>query len=168
MIYLVLASLLLIFLYVLSACVLQMKIPASISSTFYVLKHRWLFCSTMVLGGMLLLPAILECSKEGTEFLAYLAVIGLILVGFSPDYKGRDHIAHITGAWMTLLLSQIWVALNQPIVLTVWVAFLAHTICGISKFKEGVFVYKFKKTKPMFWVEIYALISTFISVLSLI
>ena len=40
-------------------------------------------------------------------------------------------------------------------------AYLIYTCIAIGKQKEGVFVYKFIQTKPMFWCEIAALFTTF-------
>ena len=104
---------------------------------------------------ILLMPAILEVSRPGIEFLAFLALIGMIMVGCAPDYA-RDpfqHKVHISGAVMCIGFSQLWVALNCWVILIpIWLAYLAYTGISIGKQKEGVFLYKFMQTKPMFYL----------------
>lgn len=153
-------------LYTGAVCIKSKGIPYSISATFYAIKHRYWFCFTMILTAWLLMPAILEISKPNTEFLAFLACIGMIGVGFTPNYKGdaMSNSIHCGSAVLTLLSSQLWVACNAGwVLLPVWLAYLTYTGIAIARQKEGGFLYKFYQTKPMFWVEIAALISTYLA-----
>lgn len=151
-------------LYTGAVCIKGRGVPNSISATFYALDHKWWFRFTMWVTPLLLMPAILEVSKPGTEFLAFLALIGMFAVGSAPDYA-RDpfqHKVHISGAVMCILFSQLWVMLNcWWVLLPVWGAYLTYTTISIVRQKEGVFLYKFMQTKPMFWVEIAALSCTY-------
>ena len=98
--------------YTTAVCIKQKGIPYSISATFYAIEHKGWFRFTMWASPMVLMPAILEVSKPGTEFLAYLALAGMIVVGCFPDYKADkfQHRGHIAGAMMAILFSQIWVS----------------------------------------------------------
>lgn len=167
MITLIILSILIIAGYTAAVCIKGRGVPYSISATFYALEHKWWFRFTMWLTPMLLMPAILEISRPGTEFLAFLALVGMIMVGSAPDYA-RDpfqHKVHVSGAVMCIVFSQAWVGFNcWWVLLPVWTAYLAYTIIAIYRQKEGVFVYKFYQTKPMFWVEVAALPVTYIAI----
>ena len=151
-------------LYTGTVCIKGWGVPYSISATFYALAHKWWFRFSMWLTPLLLMPAILEVSRLGTEFLAFLALVGMIMVGSAPDYA-RDpfqHKVHVSGAVMCIGFSQAWVALNcWWVILPVWGAYLTYTGIAIRRQKEGVFWYKFYQTKPMFWVEISSLGATY-------
>lgn len=151
-------------LYTGAVCIKGKGVPYSISATFYALAHKYWFRFTMWLTSLLLMPAILEVSRSGTEFLAFLALIGMFAVGSAPDYV-RDpfqHKVHVSGAIMCILFSQLWVALNCWVMLVpIWLAYLAYTGIAIARQKEGVFVYRFMETKPMFWIELASLTATY-------
>lgn len=153
--------------YTASVCIKAHGVPNSISATFYALAHKYWFRFTMWVTPMLLMPAILEVSRPNTEFPAFLALVGMIMVGCAPDYV-RDPFQrklHVSGAIMCILFSQLWVAFNWWPALFVWLAYLAYTGIAIGRQKEGVFIYRFLQTKPMFWVEITSLMATFLAIL---
>lgn len=147
-----------------AVCIKGRGVPNSISATFYALAHKYWFRFTMWTTPILLMPAILEVSRPGSEFLAFLALVGMIMVGCAPDYARApfQHKVHVSGAVMCIGFSQTWVALNcWWILLPVWLAYLTYTAVFITLQKEGVFVYRFMSTKPMFWIEICALSCTY-------
>jgi len=160
-------SMLVIAAYTAAVCVKTKGVPYSISATFYAIEHKEWFRFTMWACPMVLMPAILEVSKPGTEFLAYLALAGMIVVECFPNYKADkfQHRGHIAGAMMAILFSQTWVSLNLWPMLFVWLAYVGYTALSIAKGKEGTFWYKFYQSKPMFWIEIAALLSTYFTVL---
>ena len=152
--------------YTFSVCIKFKGIPNSISASFYSLEHKWWFRFTMWLTPILLLPAILEISKPNTEFLAFLALVGMIIVGCFPDYTSNkfNYRGHVAGAVMSMVFSQIWIALNYPIALAAWAVYLVLTMYftfrNLDKlldfYEEETFehfVESFLKTKPLFWVE---------------
>lgn len=151
-------------LYTGAVCIKGQGVPNSISATFYALAHKYWFRFTMWTTPMLLMPGILEVSRPSTEFLVFLALIGMIMVGCAPDYV-RDPFQkklHVSGAIMCILFSQVWVALNcWWVLLPVWLAYLIYTGIAIGRQKEGVLVYRFIETKPMFFVEVAALSATY-------
>lgn len=166
MLYLIILSILTIAAYTAAVCVKQGGVPNSISATFYKLEHKYWFMATMWLTAGLLMPAILEVSKLNTEFLAFFACAGMILVGAAPHFKEESEgKVHTAGAILCIVGSQVWVAFNMAWALFVWVAYLIYTAVAISRQKEGVFIYKFRQTKPMFWVEVAALVATYLTAL---
>ena len=166
--------------YTLSVCIKFKGVPNSISASFYSLEHKWWFRFTMWLTPMLLLPAILELSKPNTEFLAFLALIGMIVVGCFPDFTSDkyNYRGHVAGAIMSMVFSQIWIAFNFPMVLSVWILYLALTIYFTFRnldnsldFEEDEtfedFVECFLNTKPLFWVETICISIIFYSLFAL-
>lgn len=157
-------SLLLIATYTAAVCVKGKGIPYSISATFYALAHKWWFGITMVLTSGLLMPAILEITPDSYQFTAFLACVGMIMTGVAPHFKeGTEKKIHTTGAVLCLLFSQVWVGLTCPWMLLVWVGYLVYTVNGIKRNWTGYFIGSFLSTKPMFWVEITALVATYVT-----
>lgn len=160
---LIIVSIALLLSYTIGVCIKDKGIPYSISATYYSLKHKFWFGVSMMGGGMSLMPAILEMSKSNTEWAAFLACFGVVLVGFSPNFRDSFvYTVHMTGAVLCVLFSQVWVAMNSPIYLLVWVIYLIYTIiCMINS--NGIIINRYLSTKPMFWVEIAALTSTYLA-----
>lgn len=165
MLYLIILSILTIAAYTTAVCIKQKGVPASISATFYKLEHKYWFMATMWLTAGLLMPAILEVSKPNTEFLAFLALVGMFLVGAAPNFKEESEgKVHTAGAILCIVGSQVWVACNMAWALMVWAAYLIYTaVYMLAGEKTDSIVTDFLNTKPMFWVEIAALLATYIS-----
>lgn len=163
---LVLFSALCITVYTIAVCIKCKGIPYSISETFYKLEHKLWFGATMWLTAGLLMPAILEVTPDCHQFTAFLACLGMMLIGVAPNFKeGIDRPVHITGAILCILFSQLWVSLTCPWMLLVWAVYLAYTIWAMKKNWKGNVISAFLLTKPMFWIEVTALITTYISII---
>lgn len=155
------SSLSIILPYVLSACIKRRGVPNSISETYYVLSHKMWFLFAMWGTAGLLMPHILDNSEEGTECLAFMGLFGMFLVGAAPNFREEfEGKIHSAGAVLSLVGSQAWVLLNEPMCLIAWVNYLLYTIVYMSSFK-GSFKERFMRTKPMFWLEVSALAATF-------
>jgi hypothetical protein len=114
---LVILSALCIATYTAAVCIKFKGVPSSISATFYKLEHKLWFGATMVLTACLLMPAILEITPD-SQFTAFLACVGLIMVGVAPNFReGIDRKIHTIGAVLCLVFSQVWVSLTCPWVL---------------------------------------------------
>ena len=161
----ILISFLMILSYTASMCIKIGGIPNSISDTYYSLKHKLWFLATMWVTAGSLMPAILEMSKPNTGFLSFIACLGMALVGAAPNFKKDERKVHLAGAYLCIIGSQIWVAVNTWYFLSLWLILAAYTIIKVVKQDEGTFVYKFMSTKPMFWIEVTALASTYLAVL---
>lgn len=169
MIWLVVLSMSVIASYTAAVCIKQKGVPNSISATFYKLDHKVWFMATMWLTSGLLMPAILEVSKPDTEFLAFLACAGMFLVGTAPNFKEDfEGDIHELGALFCIAGSQLWVARNCPWCLLVWVAYLVYTVVMMTRHVSDSVIADFYRTKPMFWVEIVALLATYMSMFILI
>lgn len=159
-------SALLIAAYTVAVCIKCKGIPYSISETYYKIKHKFFFGVTMVLTACLLMPAILEITPDSYQFTAFLACVGLIMVGVAPNFReGIDRKIHTTGAVLCLVSSQVWVGLSLPWMLLVWVGYLVYTAIGIKRDWNGYFIGSFLSTKPMFWVEIISLLTTYLTII---
>ena len=155
---LVVISFLVIAAYTAAVCIKAKGVPYSISATFYAIEHRWWFRFTMWVCPIVLMPAILETSKPGTEFLAFFALTGMVVVGCFPDYKSDkfQHRGHIAGATMAILFSQVWASLNFWPMLFAWLPYVGYIALDMAKQEEGAFKDKYIETKPMFWTEIFS------------
>lgn len=166
MLYLVIISILLIAAYTTAVCVKKRGVPYSISATYYSLDHKLWFGATMWLTAGLLMPAILEMSSDPSQWAAFFACGGMLLVGASPNFNDdlEGHV-HTVGATMCLLFSQVWVAFNDPWFLMVWLGYIIPTTYYVIKDYQGSVKDAYMGTKPMFWLEIFALITTYAAIL---
>lgn len=166
---LVILSIICITAYAGAVCIKCKGIPCSISETFYKLEHKWWFLVTMWLTAGLLMPAILEVTPNSYQLTAFLACTGMFLVGAAPNFRdGFDKKVHISGAALCIVFSQVWVTLVCPWMLLVWVAYLIYTALMMKKNWKGNFISAFLLTKPMFWVEITALLATYVTLFILL
>lgn len=161
---LVILSALCISSYTAAVCIKFKGVPSSISATFYSLQHKYWSGATMWLTAGLLMPAILEVTPASYQFTAFLACVGMFMVGVAPNFReGIDKKVHTTGAVLCILFSQLWVLLTCPWMMLVWVAYLIYTALMMMKNWKGNFISAFLLTKPMFWVEITALLATYVT-----
>lgn len=161
---LVILSVLCITAYTAVVCIACKGIPDSISETFYKLEHKAWFTITMFATAFFLVPAILEVTPASYQFVAFLACVGLCFVGAAPNFKeGIEKKVHTAGAIICIVFSQVWVALTCPWLLFVWLAYIAYTGFSIKKNWKGNFISAFYSTNPTFWIEITALISTYVT-----
>lgn len=152
--------------YTAAVCIKFKGVPSSISATFYKLEHKLWFWSTMWLTAGLLMPAILEVTPDCYQFTAFLVCLGMLLIGIAPNFReGIDRPIHITGAILCILFSQVWVGLTYPWTLLVWAIYLAYTVWSTKIHWKGNLISAFLLTKPMFWIEVTALITTYISII---
>ena len=133
-------------------------IPWSISDTYYQLKKHgrsglW-FQIAMILSAGILLPEWLEVTEgENYQCCAFLACIGLIFVGSAPCFKleldGKVHIGATIVCGLASLLYMIFAGYT--------------TIPLLLAFPTGFLIYKYDK--PVFWLEIWMFINTYISII---
>lgn len=165
--------------YTLAVCLKFKGIPNSISASFYSLQHKYWFRFTMWTTPLLLMPAILEISDTNTQWLAYLACVGMIVVGCFPDYTGEKfyYRGHVAGAVITMVSSQVWVACHAPVLLTVWALWLAYLGWKIFGYmdnriedrgyeSDNDFRDAFFASKPLFFIEIICILVVYITVLT--
>ena len=133
--------------YLTYAIIKSKGIPDSISATAYAIKHKKTFTAAMTGVAGLMLPELLTDSSDNTQFLALLSVVGLIMVGLTPDYKNKEQgKVHYTGAFLAAGASQLMLALNDPVALLGWG--LYPPLLMLSKGKNYAF-----------WAEIICLLN---------
>lgn len=101
-------------------------IPESLSATYYTLgKRGWLFQALVISVGFMLLPAWINESDEGLEWLAFLSCGGLVMTGLAPAFKLRlDGAIHYTSAIVCGIASVAWVLLSGMYPVVIWWAFI--------------------------------------------
>lgn len=84
------------------------KVPSCISETYYMLNNKWLFTAWLIAVAFLLFPAWVSISGVCYQFITFLSVVALCIVGLSPRYLDSQRISHIVFTCITLILSIIW------------------------------------------------------------
>lgn len=144
-------------------------IPYSISETYYRINHKKWFTFVMLFTTITLLPVALEYSLENNQFLIFLSVAGMAIVGLSPNFiygEKSEQIAHYIGSGMLLIFSQCWVGCNLPWALTWWIVYVMWIIFNFNKSNPKQSFYdRLVSTKPVFYAEIIVMITVYATVL---
>ena len=127
------------------------KIPESISSTVYLLprKGQWLFTAVLWIVGFCLVIHLMGKVSDGTRFLVFLMVAGVLGVGAAPLVARERNTFHYVCAAVSGVTSQLLVALNQPMLLLTWALYVGYTL-----FEEDV-------SKNFFWVQVLCMLNVF-------
>lgn len=115
---------------------IKSDIPYSISETYYRAEHKKVFTFVMLFTAFTLLPVALDNSLENSQFLIFLSVAGITIVGVSPNFIHGDKsemIAHYVGSGILLICSQCWVGFNLPWVLIVWIVYAMWIMFNFNK-----------------------------------
>ena len=122
----------------------------------------------MLFTAITLLPAALDNSSENSQFLIFLSVAGMGVVGLSPNFihgEKSEQIAHYIGSGMLLIFSQCWVGCNLPWALTCWIVYIMWIIFNYNKSDpEQNFYNKLVSTKPVFYAELIVMITVYATV----
>lgn len=144
-------------------------IPCSISETYYRIENKKWFTFVMLFSAFTLLPCALEISTDDSRFWFFLSVVGIAIVGISPNFiKGEksEIIAHYIGSGMLLIFSQCWVGCNLPWALTWWIVYVMWIIFNYNKSgPEQNFYNRLVSTKPVFYAELIVMITVYATVL---
>lgn len=135
--------------YTVTLCVMNKRIPNSLSQSVFMLPPSASWLWTLVIGfvAVAVMPKMLEVSGDNWKFLAFLSCVGLILVALcplSPKKNSIQYQTHMIGAWMCAVSSQILITVNNTWLLLMWVPWLAAFV-WITKDNEW-------RTK-VFWAE---------------
>lgn len=135
-------------------------VPASLSETYYLLKnqgHRgWVFSACLTAAALGIMPAWIEASGDGTQFLAFLSAAALAFVAYSPAFgepvTGNVH----KGATVIAALSGVaWCCVAFPLSWIVPLACVAAVVYPVVKSPK----------KWLFWAEMAAFASVYVSLL---
>lgn len=104
----------LIYLGYLFACNLWRTSIESLSSTYYIWKHKCVFPIFLCSIAFTLLPIWLEVTeKSNFQFLAFIACAGLLFVAVSADYKKdiQTFNMHVISAYVISAAAILWLVL---------------------------------------------------------
>lgn len=141
-------------------------VPKSLSMTYYLFKDRvdsmkWLFPSMMALLTLFLMPCWLEIS-EGSDFqfTAFLSSAGILFVGGAPAFKSSslENAVHQFSAYFAAAAAIAWICLVTPYW---WIILIVLGIIAAL-----AVVTKTWKTSYIYWLEMVAFVSTFISMIA--
>lgn len=139
-------------------------VPKSLSMTFYLFKElkeclKALFPVTIVLMCILLIPCWLEISDGSPwQFTAFLSAGALLFVGFAPAFKSSEleHNVHNYSAYVGAFFALLWIIMVTPFWYIILIVLGIISIIAIWT--------KTWKTSLIYWLEMIAFISTFISI----
>lgn len=145
---------LIIMLSYLGMVLIRFGIPKSISESYYLLgKMGWLFQVTLFSVAFLVVPTLIDRSSENTQFLAFLACMGLAFVGAAPLFKRKlEGKVHYISAAMCCGGLVLWQVFNAS-----WVVPL---ICFVAVLPPKLF-----DGKRMWWLEIATIVSAYVSLI---
>lgn len=139
-------------------------VPKSLSMTYYLFKNqkeclKALFPVTISLICMLLMPCWLEISSGSPwQFTAFLSAGALLFVAFAPAFKKNylEKRVHETSAYAAALFSLLWIIMVTPFWYVILIVFGVVAVLAIWT--------KTWKTSLIYWLEMVAFASIFISI----
>lgn len=153
MIWMVIASFLILTLFITWITVREKDIPQTISEIYYLITHKGLFTLTIWTCAILLLIPCIETWESSVKIIPILSVFGLGLVGVAPRFKEEgERKIHIVGAAISGI---------GALLMTGWrwqLSLILIPIIGIiitaGRLKNGEnFGQKLDAWDYMFWVE---------------
>lgn len=139
-------------------------VPKSLSMTYYLFKEREdclkaLFPVTVTLICLLLIPCWLEISNGSPwQFTAFLSAGSLLFVGFVPAFKSSkmEGYLHDIAAYVGTTFGLLWIIMVTQFWYVILIVLSIVSIIAIWT--------KTWKTSCIYWIEVVAFISTFISI----
>lgn len=131
-------------------------IPHSLSQTYYLLKHKWIFSVVLLSSVCIILPQMLEMNYS---YLAFPALCGVIFVAFTPNFKDDDLVdrVHTWSAIVALIFSQIWVGVTNTWILCLWIPFIMYLCVQYKKYRS--FKRILDESNSKFYAEIIMLLT---------
>ena len=127
--------------------------PDCISQSYYLLQNGNIFTICIITIAFLTFPAWVEISPIYFQFLPFLSVITLSLVGLCPKYLEQDRIPHIAGAGVTCILSIIWNVVSGTLLIP---ALLLIVL---------ILLFVFNIKDKLFWAECLAFLNIYSSII---
>lgn len=126
--------------------------PDCISRSYYLLKNGNLFTVWILLVSFLIFPAWVEISPIYFQFLPFLSVVALSIVGICPKYLESDRNIHIISAGITSCLSLLWNIVSG--------IYIIPTVLGIVL----IILYCTPLKNKFFWTECLSFINIYLSI----
>ena len=127
--------------------------PDCISQSYYLLKNGNIFTICIIAVAFLTFPAWVEISPIYFQFLPFLSVVALVLVGLCPRYLGQDRVPHIAGASITCILSIVWNIVSGTLLIP---AILLVVL---------ILLFVFNIRDKLFWMECLAFLNIYSSII---
>lgn len=127
--------------------------PDCISQSYYLLQNGNIFTVCIIAISFLTFPAWVEISPICFQFLPFLSVVALMLVGLCPKYLGQDRIPHIAGASVTCILSIVWNIISGTLLIP---ALLLIVL---------ILLFAFNIRDKLFWTECLAFLNIYSSII---
>ena len=126
----------------------------SISQSYYFWRKikdslKNLFLGWIVVTSFTILPIWLEITPEKYQFISFLSISSLLLVGAFPKYLEGQLVQHLSLAIICILLSVLW-----GILLNTWYIPILLIL--------PILIWKYKKYDLMWWVELAAISAIYI------
>lgn len=140
-------------------------VPKSLSMTYYLFKEKndvlkILFPAMITMMCICLMPCWIQISEGSNfQFLSFLSSGALMFVGAAPAFKSSDleNNVHQYSAYCCAAFAILWIILVTPY----WyVILMVSAIIGAASYLT-----KSWKTGYIYWLEMIAFLSTFISIL---
>lgn len=140
-------------------------VPKYLSMTYYLFKEKndvlkILFPAMIAMMCICLIPCWIKISKGSNfPFLSFLSSVALMFVGATPAFKSSkiENNVHMYSAYCFVAFAILWIILVTPY----WyVILIVSVIIGIAGWLT-----KSWKTGYIYWLEMIAFLSTFISIL---
>ena len=140
-------------------------VPKSLSMTYYLYKDRLdilkvLFPAMISMLVICLMPCWIQLSEGSPfQFLSFLSPAALLFVGFAPAFKSSDleNSVHQVSAYLCAAFAILWIILVTPFWYVILIVLGIVTALAI--------VTKTWKTSYIYWLEMVAFVSTFITIL---
>ena len=127
--------------------------PDCISQSYYLLKNGNIFTVCIIAVAFLTFPAWVEISPIYFQFLPFLSVVALTLVGLCPRYLEQDRVPHIAGASVTCILSIVWNIVSGTLLIP---AILLIVL---------ILLFAFNIRDKLFWTECLAFLNIYSSII---
>lgn len=127
--------------------------PDCISQSYYLIQNGNIFTMCIIAISFLTFPAWVEISPICFQFLPFLSVVALMLVGLCPKYLGQDRIPHIAGASVTCILSIVWNIVSGTLLIP---ALLLIVL---------ILLFAFNIRDKLFWTECLAFLNIYSSII---
>jgi hypothetical protein len=149
-----------------AVALLLFGVPKSLSMTYYLFKDRvetlrFLFPAMMTMLTVFLMPCWLEISEGSPfQFTAFLSAAGVLFVGAAPAFKSSslENAVHQWSAYICAAAAIAWICLVTPYW---WIILIVLGIIALL-----AIVTKTVKSSYIYWLEMVAFISTFISIVT--
>ncbi len=141
-------------------------VPKSLSMTYYLFKNKidtlkFLFPALMTMLTVFLMPCWLEMSEGSNfQFTAFLSAAGVLFVGAAPAFlnSSLENMVHQVSACICAAAALAWICLVTPYWYIILIVFAVIALIA--------WLTKTLKTSYIYWLEMVAFISTFISMVA--